>query len=95
MNKRKVLQLVPRRRKPSMKLIDHITAARDLREISRLLNDLILKFCRYGIITKGPCGNLHNCSNLIFKVRDHASNLLCNQYPNTPDLYFRQERDGR
>jgi hypothetical protein len=74
-------------RQPVMDLVDHIAAARDLREIARLLNDLIMIFGRRGILTKGPYGDLQKCSYMIFEARDKAYNLYLNQYPGAPDIY--------
>ncbi len=80
-----------RRRVPKFELIDHITAARDLREINRMLNDLVETFGRYGLLTKEPHKSLLQCSLRIIQARYAASNLFRSQYPGTPDLYFRQD----
>ncbi len=74
-----------------MDLLDHIAAAQNLREISRLLNSVIVKFGRQGIIARGPHGDLQKCFNLILKARDKAGCLCCSQYPGNQDIYFRHD----
>jgi hypothetical protein len=67
MNKNKILAPLKSRRQPVMDLLDHIAAAQNLREISRLLNSVIVKFGRQGIIARGPHGDLQKCFNLILR----------------------------
>jgi len=75
--------------KPVLNLDEHIEAARDLREVSRLLTALIMKFGRQGILVKGPNGDLYRCMELIFNARCKADIIYRNQFPGAPpDIYI-------